>query len=245
MPLLNENMQSHSIDGSNYGFSAVGVDDLGASEYTIVDLVIDVSSSVIDFRQEIEDCLKTIVKTCRHSPRADNLMLRVVTFNQNVSEVHGYKPLNEINVDDYTGVIQPSGMTSLYDAAHNAIAALTQYGKDLVDQDFEANGIVFVITDGADNRSTQTANGVGKALGDAVRSEALESVRSVLVGVDGGYGVAQYLQGFQKDAGFDQYVGIGDATESSLAKLADFVSRSISAQSQALGTGGPSQSLSF
>ena len=246
MPLLNEpNMENHKVEGSTYGFSAVGLDTLGASEYTLVAIVVDVSGSVASFRDEIEDCVKTVVKTCQHSPRADNLMVRLVTFDDTVQETHGYKPLSEINVDDYNGTIRPGGLTALFDASQNAIASLTQYGQDLVDQDYEANAIVFVITDGADNRSTLTATEVAKALTNAVQSEALESIRSVLVGVDGSGHVDQYLQGFQKEAGFDQYVGIGGATESSLAKLADFVSRSISAQSQALGTGGPSQSLSF
>jgi hypothetical protein len=38
---------------------------------------------------------------------------------------------------------------------------------------------------------------------------------------------------------------MGDADSATLARLAEFVSRSISAQSQALGTGGSSQALVF
>ena len=47
------------------------------------------------------------------------------------------------------------------------------------------------------------------------------------------------------NCGFTQYVAIADANATTIAKLGDFVSRSISSQSQALGTGGPSQSLTF
>ena len=69
-------------------------------------------------------------------------------------------------------------------------------------------------------------------------------MRTILVGVNAGhYGSA--LQRFQQDVGIDQYVDVADATAQRLAKLADFVSRSISAQSQSLGTGGPSQALNF
>ena len=97
-----------------------------------------------------------------------------------------------------------------------------------------------------DNASALTARSVKEAFHQAVVSEALESVVSVLIGVNvqdrtaGGY-----LQDFKTDVGFTQYLELGQADPKTLAKLADFVSRSISAQSQSLGTGGPSQSLTF
>ena len=55
----------------------------------------------------------------------------------------------------------------------------------------------------------------------------------------------QALQGFTAQAGVDQYVDVADATPGTLAKLARFVSHSISSQSQSLGTGGPSLALVF
>ena len=57
--------------------------------------------------------------------------------------------------------------------------------------------------------------------------------------------LSRILTDFSKTAGFTQYVELGNANAATLAKLADFVSRSISSQSQSLGTGGPSQSLTF
>jgi hypothetical protein len=239
-------MESHALTGSNYGFSATRVEDLGATEYTIVAITGDRSGSVSSFQKEIEGCIKEIVKSCQHSPRADNLMMRLTTFDTRLDEVHGFRPLSECNLDDYDGAISPGGMTALYDAACNAMDAATQYGKDLTENDFDVNAIVFVLTDGMDNASTFTPVQVKEALGNAVQSEALESIVSILVGVNvTDPTVSQYLKDFHAAAGFTQYVELGDAKANTLAKLADFVSRSISAQSQALGTGGPSQSLSF
>ena len=248
MPLLNtSNMLDHKIDGTGYGFSATRIDDLGASEYTLVGIAADVSGSVSGFSTEIEACLKEVVASCRRSPRADNLMLRLILFHNKIHETHGLKPLSECNPDDYTGCIRIGGTTSLYDATVNTVEAVTRYGKDLVDQDYEANGIVFVITDGAENTSTLTLNSVREALLDAVRSEALESMVSVLIGVnvDASSGLNSWLDTFAKHAGFTQYVALDKANAQTLAKLAAFVSRSISSQSQALGTGNASQSLSF
>lgn len=248
MPLLNTpDMEDKNIGGTNYGFSAVKIGDLGASEYTLVVIASDVSASTASFVQAHTDCLKEIVRACRSSPRADNLLLRLVTFDNRVNEVHGFKPLAECNPDDYDGAIRIGGMTALFDATYNGVQSVLQYGKDLVDQDFMANAIVFVITDGMDNRSTMTPGSIKQSVADAVHSEALESIRTVLIGLEtqGQPQLQAYLTSFERDGGFDQYVEAGAADEGNLAKLARFVSASISSASQSLGSGGPSQSLGF
>lgn len=248
MPLLGDSndLENHAIKGSNYGFSATRVDDLGASEYTLVGITVDASSSVSSFEGEINKTVQEIVKACRLSPRADNLMMRLLAFSSDLSEIHGFKPLTECNVDDYANAIRPMGMTALYDASCNLVQSVTQYGKSLSESDFSVNGILFVITDGMDNRSTFTPQSVAQALKDAVKSESLESIVTILIGVNiQDPSVSTYLKSFEKEAGFSQYVELGNADSKTLAKLAEFVSKSISAQSQALGTGGPSQSLSF
>lgn len=249
MPVLGNNstnMEEHQIGASNFSFSAKRIEDLGASEYTLALLVIDVSGSVISFAAEIEKAVKEVCISCRRSPRADNLMLRVILFDSNVTEFHGYKPLTECAEDDYTSCINPGGVTALYDATYNGVQSMVQYGRDLVDQDFDVNGAVFVITDGRDNDSKLTRDMVKQALSEAVTGEAMESLISVLIGVNTvADGLSSYLQDFKDEAGFSQYVAIADATEKQLAKLGAFISQSISSQSQALGTGGPSKSLSF
>jgi len=245
MPILNQpQMQTHHIAGT-YGFSATRIEDLGASEYTLGLILVDVSGSVDAYKKEIELCVKEIVKSCRKNPRADNMMLRLVTFDDKVTEIHGYKPLIHCHESDYGGVIKIGGTTALYDATYNGIVSAAQYGEALCAQDFDVNAAIFVITDGADNASKATRTMVRDALREAVTDENLESVVSVLIGVntDGG-GLNQYLRDFQKDAGFSAYVEIKKATEKELAKLGGFVSRSISSQSQALGTGNAA-SLSF
>jgi uncharacterized protein YegL len=239
-------MSTMNLPGTGYKFSGMNIDDLGASEYTLVGIAGDKSSSVWDFRDEIEDCIKSVVTACRSAPRADNLMMRLTLFNSGLEEVHGFRPLTECDVDNYTNTVKTGGTTALFDASCNLVDSISTYGKSLVDQDFEVNGIAFVITDGWDNASTMTPAKVKESLERALRSEALESMMTILVGVNvNDPQVSQCLKDLKDQAGFTQYVELKDATASSLAKLADFVSKSISAQSQALGTGGPSQSLAF
>lgn len=247
MPMLNNGgLEQAALPTNSYGYSATRLDSLGASEYTLVTVACDTSGSVSAFRAELENALQSIVQACRLSPRADNLMLRLVTFDNTLQEAHGFKLLEQCNVTDYKNVLHSGGSTALYDAAENAISAATDYAARLGASDFAANAIVFVLTDGMDNASVLTPRSVKEAFAQAVTSEALESVVSVLLGVNvQDRTVGGYLQDFKNDVGFTQYVEVGQADPKTLAKLADFVSRSISAQSQSLGTGGPSQSLTF
>lgn len=247
MPRLGGDMEAHALAGTAFGFSAVRVDTLGATEYTLAVLAVDTSGSVGAHAARIEQMVQQVVKSCRRSPRADNLMLRVVYFDSAVREVHGFRPLPECNEGDYRGTVKASGLTALNDAVYTAVSSAESYGRALTLQDFAVNAAVFVITDGAENHSRMPVSKVAQAVAAARTSEALESITTVLIGVDtdATTGLNAYLQRFKTEAGFQQYAAIDRVDEKSLAKLADFVSRSISSQSQALGTGGPSQALTF
>ena len=243
-----DDMEVKTIAGSNYGFSAQKIDSLtGASEYTLVTIVVDVSGSVTGFGQDIEEAVKTVVRACQKDKRVDNLMLRVVYFNTKVDEIHGFQLLSNCNDNLYNGTINPGGGTSLFDATYNSVKAMTDFGRDLTEQDYAVNSAVFVITDGDDNCSSVSVKMVADAITEAKTDEAVESIMPVLIGVntDAASGLNRYLEDYRDNGGFQQYIAIADATANSLAKLANFISKSISSQSQALGTGGPSQSITF
>jgi uncharacterized protein YegL len=243
-----DNLEQHNLPMGTFGYSASGFDELGATEYTLVTIVVDTSGSVCSYKTEMENSIKEVVSACKHSPRADNLMIRIVTFNSQISELQGFKLLADCNEKDYNNCLSPCGTTALYDAANNAISATNDYAKKLGDSDFGANAIIVIITDGCDNDSNEaTMNDVKKSLQTALREESLESLLTILVGVGiGDYpDVGTILNDFKDNAGLTQYVEIKDANAKTLAKLAEFVSKSISSQSQALGTGGASQALTF
>jgi uncharacterized protein YegL len=241
MPRIGNDDSVQQHKHGHFGFSAVRVEDLGSTEYTLVTIVADRSGSTASFQNEMESCLKEIFSACMKSPRADNLMVRLVTFDDKHKEVHGFKLLSQISPDDYNGVMYPGGMTALYDASVDAIEATNNYGRTLLENDFSVNGIVFVITDGGDNKSVLRSKDVRKELERAVGGENMESMVSILIAI----GSDPILTQFNSDAGFSQYVEFKDANKSTLAKLADFVSKSISSQSQALNSGGASQAIVF
>lgn len=247
---LNVDLEKTKVPTGNYSFSATRIDTLGATEYTLATIVVDVSGSTSGFRDEMEKALKSVVQACKYSPRSDNLMIRLVVFAKTVKEVHGFKLLVNCNEADYDGILQRDhgvgGSTALYDASVNGIESEAVYGAELIKQDFSANGIVVIITDGDDNESVCTPKIVRTKLNEAVTTETLESMVSVLVGINiTDPRMQAALQNFVTDAGLTQYVDAGNADAKTLAKLAAFVSKSISSQSQALGTGGPSKTLTF
>lgn len=247
MPKLKNDLEEHALPTGSFGYSAAKLEDLGATEYTLVDLVVDVSGSVASYKDDLEKAIQQIVQACKMSPRADNLMVRLVAFSDSLEELHGYKLLESCNLNDYKGVLRIGGCTALYDAAENSIMAQGDYAKKLTDNDFQANGVCFILTDGMDNQSKCSEKMVGKALQNVIRSETLESLVTVLIGVGtkGDPQVSQYLDKLKNGAGLTQFVEVEKTDAKTLAKLAEFVSKSISAQSQSLGTGGPSAPVSL
>ena len=244
MPRLNAEIDTHHIAG-NFTFTGARIANLGATEYTLVDIQVDMSGSVDAFLDDLQKMIETAVDACRKSPRSDNLLVRVGAFSSaypnGVQEMHGFLPLADIDSAIYQS-LKSGGRTPLYDGCYVGIGAMTAYAKMLGDSEFLANGICFWITDGYNNDSTATPAMVKEALESAVQSEALESVVSVLIGINAQH-YATVLQQFQQEAGITQFIDAGDATKEKLAQLAEFVSQSVSSTSQALGTGGPSGNI--
>lgn len=244
MPRLNTETDSHSL-GSNFSFTGARIANLGATEYTLVDIEVDMSSSVSGFITELRDTVRAAIDACRKSPRSDNLLIRVAGFSSSFrggsQEVHGFIPLNDIDPAIYDR-LTPGGSTPLNDACYIGVGAMHAYAKLLSDQDFLANGITFVITDGEENASAASGKMVADEVRKAQRSEVLESHVSILIGINAKQSL-RYLMDFQQAAEINQFIDAGEATKGKLAKLAAFVSQSVSSTSQALGTSGPSQNI--
>jgi len=252
MPRLmaQDDTQTITIPGpGNFQFSGVKIDDLGATEYTLASMVVDISGSVAPFRKQLLDCIKAVVGACKKNPRAENILFRLLLFNSNLTEIHGFLNLGDIDPDKYDE-LQPDGMTALFDATYDAVGATVEYARLLVKQDFDVNGVVFVVTDGMNNRGTMTPNEIKKKVDDCLSKEEMLSLLTILIGLndpalDWAPETKASLELFEKEANLSQFVDVGDATPDNLAKLGNFVSESISSSSTALAQGVPSQTLSF
>jgi uncharacterized protein YegL len=238
-------MEMGTVGGKQaFKYSGVKIDKLGATEYTLVTIAVDVSGSVSGFRTELKKCLQIAVESLKRSPRSSNLLVRVGYFStmssQGVEEIHGFKLLKDVDPTQYPDP-RCGGSTPLYIASYSAIGATNAYAKSLMDQDFLVNGIVFIVTDGGDTEGGITPQMIKKELERGVKNEEIESLIGICVGINA-QGCAQYLSIMETQAGMS-YIDAGDATPSKLAKLAGFISQSVSSQSQSLGTGGPSQNI--
>ena len=221
-------------------------EDLGASEFTLVTVCQDISLSVANFRSEMTVCLKQILESYQKAPRKENLMHRLVGFNHDIHELHGFRHLMGIDPSEYDNILRCSGSTALFDAVHTSVDAMMHYARQLAAKDIMANGIGFIVTDGWDNRSKSDPSEVQRIVQEALNHEDLESIITVLIGITHGQSeISSELERFKDESGITQYIDIGDASPENLARLADFVSRSVSSQSQYLKTGGPSVSLEF
>jgi len=232
---------------SGFEFSAVEIDQLEASEYTLANILVDETGSVGGFERELEKCIKTAVDACKKSPRSENLLMRVGKFGSHIAnsveEIHGFNILSNIDTKNYDGAIHPTGATPLLDATLDSIETMEAQAKILVDQEYLCNGIFFIITDGGENASKKASyKKIKEAFQRIRKNEELESIKSILIGVDDSNYQTE-LDDFKNKCGIDEYISMGDVSPGKLAKLAQWVSQSVSSTSQALGSGGPSQPI--
>ncbi len=105
--LADASMETGNIGTSNFKFSGVRIEHLQnvASEFTLATIAVDVTGSVMGFENELRRCLITAVESCKKSPRSNNLLLRVLlfstSFQEGIEEIHGFKPLSEIDPNSY------------------------------------------------------------------------------------------------------------------------------------------------
>ncbi len=212
-----------------------------SSEYTLVTIAIDNSGSVHGFQDEIINCLKEVITSCKSSRTSDTLLVRVIIFASQVKEFHGFTLVENINLNDYT-FPNASGNTALFDAIANSVEACILEGQDLVKNDVSVNGINVIITDGMDNNSSNTAL-TCKSIFDKVNiAENLESMTSILIGINiNDMHVKQSLSQVQNEVGIDQLI----ITARDFGKVAGFISSSISSTSAALKSGAKSVLLNF
>lgn len=227
--------------GGNFTGLKIGHEDM-AFENTVATGLLDESGSTNSFARDMEKAVGEIIKSLRDSPRAENLMYRHCHFGTGFREHHGYTPLSKLNPADYDGCYQPGGATHLYDGSVQVIEATQVYGEEMMKKKYLCNGFIYIITDGADYGSTLTIPDVRDALAKAVASEALESLMTILIGVNVG-SYKDKLEQFKNEAGLTQFITLENTSAKALAKLAGFIASSMMSQSQHLGSGGPSQPL--
>ena len=240
-------IDSTSYQVGNYGYTAINPADLTNSEYTLVTICVDTSSSVENFKNNIEKFLELVVAACRKCATSENLLFRVVTFDTHVgNEIHGFRSLSQIKDTDYDNRIMTGGSTALFDALSEAINTSVNYAGQLTATGCAVNCVIYLPTDGQNNSSSKNPVMVRDELVKARRSEQVDSINVVLIGLIDpnsknldANGLDPYLSDVKTELGIDQYIFVGKATPQNLAKLAGFVSQSVSSMSSVIGSNAP------
>jgi hypothetical protein len=230
---------------SGFGYSPIGMEKLVEGQYTFLHLIYDKSGSVNSFGDTMKILHETLMEACKNLPTVQNLIIRTTTFaSGSIQEVHGFKLHADIDpAADYPRFDDCIGGTNLYDAIFSSIEACKKEGDRLYDAGYDVNGVVIIITDGAENISNKihASSEIAALVTSIKRGEKVNALTTVLVGVKDPKDtqnaawvslISVALDDLAKEAKLDKYVDIGDATVKVMTKLAWDISQVTSEVSQ-------------
>jgi uncharacterized protein YegL len=210
------------------GCVGTAVDDLDATEATLVSVVLDMSSSMSGYQSEVITAYNTMLDALKGSKAAASIMLSTWTFSDSPNLLHGYLPVGQVQKLS-TNEYSPNGMTALYDTVMGTMTGIVSYGQKLLDNGVPNRRIIFVLSDGGDNRSKARAGQVKTASQGLITQEAYTLAYA-------GFGSSDLKQ-IADDIGFPEVITTS-ASESEIRKIFHQVSQSIIRVSQGATAGG-------
>ena len=273
MPKLMDQEDLKSFSAGTFGFSAVDPGELKETEYTLVVWAFDLSGSTSGFRTAMFGALGACLKKMqgdaaagiRPHPDANRIMVAVVVFGTRVEQTIAMAPLMSLDISTMQAAIESASVgitTANADAIVFSGECIKNYAKQLAEQDIECNGLFFDMTDGWNNAGRfpgsfqngqprpdqatydKTIEACKTALGEPVQDEALESLCTILIGVNL-RDARPDLERFHADIGFTEPMVELEGADDPAAwdKVADFFYNSVSSSSTARGTGTKSTSI--
>jgi len=154
------------------GAAGKDLEDIAASDVTLVTVLIDASTSIADrgLEQGVRDGQNALIDAFAGARERDSILLALWTFGSDMDVLHSYVPVDEatrLTPQNYRG----SGATKLYDTYCDALTANVAYAQRLRDGGTPARSVVVVITDGEDVGSRKTTNECAKISRELLASE--------------------------------------------------------------------------
>jgi hypothetical protein len=210
------------------GAAGKALEDLTASDVTLVTLLVDASGSIADrgLEQAVRDGQNALLDAFGGAKEKDSVLLALWTFNDQPKVVHAYVPVDEATRLD-SKTYRGRGATRLYDTWCDALTANVAYAQRLRDGGTPTRSIVVVLTDGEDVGSTRTSRDCSKLSKDLLASE-LFTLAFVGVGKDVDFELIAAAMGIPSGCVHVQR----DATATGLRKTFQLVSRSAIRASQ-------------
>ena len=204
------------------GCVGTAVEDLDASDATLVSVLLDMSGSMSPHRRGVIDAYNAMLTALSGSKAAASILVSTWAFADTPRLLRGWQPVGwhaPLTKADY----EPDGCTALYDALLGAMTGVVAYGQELYDNGVPSRRIVFVLSDGGDNASRAASLDVRTASRALLAQEAYTLAYA-------GFGSGD-LAPLAADVGFPTVVTTG-ASESELRRLFRQVSASVIRVSQ-------------
>ena len=154
------------------GAAGMDLEALTATDVTLVTLLVDASSSIHsrDLEDAVRDGQNLVLESFAKSREKDNILVALWAFNDDVSVMHSYVPVDDavrLDKTNYRGL----GATRLYDVWCDALAANVAYAELLRESGTPCRSIVVVVTDGEDCGSKKNPSNCRALSSDLLASE--------------------------------------------------------------------------
>jgi von Willebrand factor type A domain-containing protein len=154
------------------GAAGTAMEDIVATDVTLITVLIDASSSIAGsgLEQAVRDGQNALLDAFSGSKERDSILVALWTFNDHQRVLHSYVPVTDatrLDQKNYRG----SGSTSLYDTWCDALAANVAYAQQLRMSGTPCRSVVVVITDGEDVGSRRSPADCARLSRDLLASE--------------------------------------------------------------------------
>ncbi len=154
------------------GAAGKALEDIVASDVTLITVLIDASSSIQDrgLEQAVRDGQNHLIDAFGGSKQKDAILMALWTFSTELDVLHSYLPVADaVRLDPRN--YKARGSTRLYDTWCDALAANVAYAQRLRDGGTPCRSVVVVITDGEDVGSSRTSGNCFSLSKDLLASE--------------------------------------------------------------------------
>lgn len=210
------------------GAAGKDLEDITASDVTLVTVLIDASSSIADrgLEKAVREGQNALLDAFSGAKERDAVLLACWTFSGSVDVVHSYVSVADATRLD-TRNYRAAGSTALYDTWCDALAANVTYAQRLRDGGTPTRSVVVVVTDGEDVGSKRSSADCAKLSRDLLASEQF-TLALVGVGTDVNFEHVARAMGIPPAC----ILWERDATPSGLRRAFQLVSRSAVRASQ-------------
>lgn len=219
------NISNYTDLDFNLDFANFNPEEIEVDETINAVFVVDTSYSVSTYINELNTAFNDFTESMQKSHVADKLFVSIVEFDKKVRVSSGFRPVGAIPVMDFSKNL--GGWTSLYDATYTGLKNALDYRENLENSGVETKTLLFVITDGEDNSSSNPPSKVKRIIEDLKKKEQTAfSFTSILFGV----GEQANFEKAQKDMGIEHLAQIGTSGDE-IKRMIGFISQSISSVS--------------